>query len=160
MYECRQFDFWFMYECLKNWFDEIFFIFWFWFLFFLCMHVWMKCNFRKCIIFWSTTLIILYFSFLFIILSYCKSNISSVVIEFIEIWWYLFEIFFLTNPNVWQVQLGNYWFHYLTYFASYALKLVVKQKWMMRFHCEKSKWQYLKLSIAGPKFWHVGCNFE
>jgi len=36
----------------------------------------------------------------------------------------------------------------------------LNKKWMMRFHWRKSKWQYLKMFIAGPKFWHVGYNFE
>ena len=45
---------------LMNFFYYYFYLF---FIIFLCMYVWMKCNFRKCIIFWSTTLIILIFLF-------------------------------------------------------------------------------------------------
>jgi len=85
---------WFLIHAWKIYFIYFFFLFLFLFLFFLCMHVWMKCNFRKCIIFWSTTLIILIFSFLFIILSYCKSNISSAVIEWFHAYLHIFFIFF------------------------------------------------------------------
>jgi len=61
----------------------IFFIF---FIIFLCMHVWMKCNFRKCIIFWSTTLIILIFLFSssFSYMNACKL-----------IWWIFFIFYFI-----------------------------------------------------------------
>ena len=89
-------------SCMNAWKIDLMnflFLFFIFIIIFLCLHVWMKCNFRKCIIFWNTTLIVLIFYFLFIILSCCKSNISSVVIEFIEIRWYLFKFFLTFNKS-------------------------------------------------------------